>query len=144
MAIVVKWNGRAFEQKLRESTATGLNRATTFLHAECRREVSKPNSGVRVPVKRKAKGGNKKSRTIYPNPSKPGEPPKLRTGFGQRNVVKEFDAPSMRGRVGVTKNGLYMFFLDIGTKNIERRPWLMATLMKHSATIGKLAATGGK
>lgn len=143
MALELSWHGREFEQHLRQATAQGLNRAATFLHAECRREVSKPNSGKRVKVKKQTPGGNKRSRTIYPNPSKPGEPPKLRTGFGQRNIVKEFDAASMEARVGVTANAMYMFYLEVGTRTIARRPWLMATLLKHMNTIGKLAATGG-
>lgn len=144
MGLRLKWKGRQFEAMLRNATATGIERASVFLHTECRREVSKPNSGVRVPVKRQTPGGNKKSRTIYPNPSKPGEPPRLRTGFGQRNIVREFDRESMRARVGVTRNGLYMFFLDIGTRRVERRPWLGATLLKHKNMIGMLAATGNR
>lgn len=143
MALELTWRGKEFEQHLRKATARGLHRATVFLHAEARRAVSKPNSGVRVRVKRQTPGGNKKSRTIYPNPSQPGEPPKLRTGFGARNVVMEFDKAAMAGRVGVTSNAMYMFYLEIGTRKIARRPWLMATLLKHLVTIGKLAATGG-
>ena len=142
MALELTWRGREFEQHLRRASAQGLQRATVFLHAECRRAVSKPNSGVRVPVKRKVKGGNKRSRTIYPYPSKPGEPPKLRTGFGARNVVMEFSREAMAGRVGVTTNGMYMFYLEVGTRRIARRPWLMVTLLRHLTTIGKLAATG--
>ena len=138
----IEWHGREFEQHLRKATAQGLHRATTYLHAECRRAVSKPNTGQRVKVKKQTKGGNKRSRTIYPNPSKPGEPPKLRTGFGARNVVMEFSRAEMVGRVGVTKNGIYMFYLEVGTRKIKRRPWLLATLLKHQATIAKLAATG--
>jgi hypothetical protein len=152
VALELTWRGKEFEQHLRNATAKGLQRATVFLHAESRRAVSKPNSGVKVRFKdqskeakdqRKAAGRNKTSRTVYPSPSKPGEPPKLRTGFGARNVVMEFDKAAMAGRVGVTANGMYMFYLEVGTRRIARRPWLMATLLKHLVTIGKLAATGG-
>lgn len=157
MALELTWRGKEFEQHLRKATARGLHRATVFLHAEARRAVSRPNSGVRVRVKRKVKvrdrndgekdkrfkGFKLVNRTVYPNPSQPGEPPKLRTGFGARNVVMEFDKAAMAGRVGVTSNAMYMFYLEIGTRKIARRPWLMATLLKHLVTIGKLAATGG-
>jgi hypothetical protein len=143
MAVHITWNGKEFEDYLRKATVKGLHRATVFLHAECRRAVSKPNSGRRIKVKKQKPGGNKRSRTIYPNPSKPGEPPKLRTGFGARNVVMEFDKAGMAGRVGVTSNAMYMFYLEVGTRRIERRPWLLSTLLKHAETIGKLAATGG-
>ena len=44
----IEWHGREFEQHLRKATAQGLHRATTYLHAECRRAVSKPNTGQRL------------------------------------------------------------------------------------------------
>ena len=140
--LTLQWHGDAFVQQLRQATAAGLRRATHYLHQECRRAVSVPNTGVSVPVKRRTPGGNKRTRTIYPRPSLPGEPPRLRTGFGQRHVLMEFDATRPAGRVGVGSNAMYMFYLEVGTRRVARRPWLLATLMKYRATIGKLAATG--
>lgn len=140
----LKWRGDLFEQRLHDATAEGLKRATVYYHTQARQAVSKPNSGVRVPVMRRTPGGNKKSRTIYPNPSKPGEPPRLRTGFGARNVIMEFDENDVAGRVGIAKNAKYMLYLELGTRFIRRRPWLVATLRKQQAAIGKLAATGGR
>lgn len=146
MASGMKWNGKEFEQELKKATATGLKRAGVFYHSKCREAVSKPNTGVSIPVKRRTHGGNKSSRTIYPNPSQPGESPRLRTGFGRANVVVNHGPNKSKpyARVGVSKNGIYMFYLEVGTRKIGRRPWLMKTLHEHSETIGKLAATGGK
>lgn len=144
MAAVLTWRGDKFNQQLRSATTVGLQRATVFYHQHCRMAVSKPNSGQRVKVRRKTKGGNKRSRTIYPNPSKPGEPPRLRTGFGQRHILVEFDKSVPAGRVGIAQNAIYMFYLEVGTRRIRRRPWLLATLMKFQEQIGRLAATGGK
>ena len=78
------------------------------------------------------------------NPSKPGEAPRLRTGFGRSNVViNHKGGNNPHARIGVTRNGMYMFWLEIGTRKIARRPWLMKTLLDNQAIIGKLAATGG-
>lgn len=139
MAAVLTWNGDKFNQQLAKATAVGLLRATVFYHAQCQRAVSRPNTGVRV---RTRKG--KSTRTVYPNPSKPGEPPRLRTGWGRSHVVREFDKSVPAGRVGVSQAAIYMFYLEIGTRKVKRRPWLLATLMKYQETIGKLAAIGGK
>lgn len=85
----------------------------------------------------------KRSVTIYPYPSKPGEPPRKRTGWGQRHVVWEFDPRTMRGRVGIAKNAIYMLYLELGTRRVKRRPWLVATLKKRLKVLGMLASTGG-
>ncbi len=143
-SVNMKWNGKEFEQKLKAATAEGLMRAGQFYHTKCVMAVSKPNTGKSVPVKYKTPGGNKRTRTIYPNPSKPGEPPRLRTGFGRKNIVVNHDPKGKYTRVGVSANGIYMFYLEVGTRRIARRPWLMQTLMDNHEMIGKLAATGGK
>lgn len=153
MASGMKWNGKKFEEHLKKATSEGLLRAGTFYHTKCRLAVSKPNTGVRkkyrdqskeAKARRKAAGNNTTSKTIYPNPSKPGESPRLRTGFGRNNIVINMDPKGEYVRVGVTKNGIYMFYLEVGTRRIARRPWLLKTLMENRVMIGKLAATGGK
>lgn len=110
---------------LRNATQAGFSAAVQLLHSEMKQAVNVPNTGER----RRGKDGQYKP-TIYPNPSAPGEPPRKRTGFGQRQIVREIDAKNRKARVGVTANGLYMFYLDQGTKHIARRPWIIATLLK--------------
>lgn len=144
MSVILTWRGEAFRQNFANATREGIMRASVYYHTACRRAVSVPNSGVRVPVKRRTKGGNKRTRTIYPNPSKPGEPPRLRTGFGQRNIVHEFDPVYPAARVGVRRNAMYMFYLEIGTLRVRRRPWMLPTLQKNQATLGRLAALGAR
>ena len=144
MASSLKWNGKQFEQSLRKATAEGLLRAGTFYHQRCQQAVSKPNTGRSIRIKRRTPGGNRSSRTIYPNPSKPGEAPRLRTGFGRNNVVVNHDPNGQYTRVGVTRNGIYMFYLEVGTRTVARRPWLMRTLLENQEVIAKLAATGGR
>lgn len=141
----MKWKGNQFQQQLKKATAQGLLRAGTYYHQKCREAVSTPNTGRSVRIKRKRPGGNTTSRTIYPNPSKPGESPRLRTGFGRANVVINHKGGTRpHARIGVSKNGMYMFWLEIGTRRVARRPWLVKTLLENRELIGKLAATGGK
>ena len=139
MASQLRWFGKEFDRQLKAATFTGLNRAGTFYHAKCREAVSVPNTGKRV--KRKLGNG---TYTIYPNPSQPGEAPRLRTGFGQKNILKENNKERMWVRVGVGANAEYMANLEVGTKTVARRPWMIPTLRDNANVIGKLAATGGK
>jgi len=130
VSVRITWNDREFTQHLSRATARGLQRAGQFYHTACRRAVNKSNP-------RNRKTGK------YDSPSAPGEPPRARTGFGRDNIVKEFnDSPLFPAvRVGVGKNAMYMFYLEVGTRRIEPRPWLVATLEKNRGIIGKLAAT---
>lgn len=144
----MKFHGKQFNQVFEKATATGLLRAGTFYHGAVKRAVSVPNSGVRVRRKRDTSRGAKGSTfTIYPRPSKPGEPPRLRTGFGRQNIVLQFSGWKTGDpwvRVGVTRNALYMFFLEVGTRFIARRPWMLSTLMRYREQIGNLALRGAK
>ena len=158
MASQLRWNGKQFEAMLKKATSDGLKRAGVFYHSKCQQAVSKPNTGRSVKVKpgrrvgekkdgsnaAKFAGYNKRTRTIYPNPSEPGESPRLRTGFGRKNIVINHDPKGKYVRVGVSQNGKYMFYLEVGTRYIERRPWLMKTLMENQKVIGALAASGGR
>jgi hypothetical protein len=142
MSVRIKTYAPQVKTGIKNATASGLKRATVFLHSKCREATNIANTGVRVAVKRQTPGGNKKSRTIYSNPSKPGEAPRKRTGWGQRHIVWEFDASRIAGRVGVSAAAIYMLFLELGTRWVKRRPWLVVTLMKNLAMIGQLACTG--
>lgn len=128
MAVRLKFYDKEFERHMQKATAKGLQRAGVYLHGACQRAVNVSNP-------RNNKTGE------YDQPSKPGEPPRARTGYGRSNIVYEYNgiesAPAVR--VGVRKNALYMFWLEIGTRRIKPRPWLVATLMRFKAIIGRLA-----
>lgn len=75
----------------------------------------------------------------YDQPSKEGEPPRVRTGFGQRNIRYELNEQAGVGRVGVGVNAKYMAMLDQGTKHCRPRPWLLATALKFWGQLQALA-----
>ena len=141
MRATIRWRGRQIKKNWQRGLEQGLRAAALFFHTQCRLAVSRPNTGKRVTVKRKRKGGNKRSRTVYPNPSKPGQPPRLRTGFGRRNITWERLGAGFRTRyrVGVRTNAQYMAFLELGTRRVRARPWLKTTLERTERQLKALA-----
>lgn len=147
MSMRLEIRDKELSRQLRKATAVGLKRAAVYYHARVRAAVNRPNTGTRRKRTRSTSAGRKGSGyTTYDNSSKAGEPPKKRTGHGQSNIVWEFngDTRAPACRVGVKENALYMAYLELGTRRIAPRPWLMAMLQQHKATIGRLAATGGR
>ena len=137
---------KEFNRRLSRATSVGLKRAAVFYHARCRQAVNVANTGERRTRTRDTVAGAKGSGyTVYNKPSQPGEAPHKITGKGQSEIVWEHNDQPKRPavRVGVKKGGMHMIFLEVGTKTIASRPWLLATLEKFWAMIGKLAATGG-
>jgi hypothetical protein len=62
------------------------------------------------------------------HPSKPGQYPRKVTGWLRRNVVMEVDLPSMRARIGT--NVPYGVYLELGTRKMAKRPFMMAGVME--------------
>jgi hypothetical protein len=145
--ITLKINADAFKQHCRQNLARGLQRAGVYLHTQCVRAVNRSNTNrhkVKFTAKQSAGRGGQKTGTIYDNMHNltAGAPPLKRTGFGQSQIVYEFNdnLADPRVRIGVGKAGLYMIFLELGTRRIKARPWLLAMLDKHRATMEKLMA----
>lgn len=132
--------------EFKRATAEGLMRAAIFLYNKCRAAVNKSNTDrARVKYKRPRKDGAK-SRTVYANMHNAykGQPPRKRTGFGQSCIAWESNGSLQdpRVRVGVTKAGAYMIYLELGTKRIKARPWLRVMLKRYEKEIGRLAMSG--
>jgi hypothetical protein len=127
------WHGDEVVATLVATSWENLARATVFFWQQCVEALNVPNTGQSVPKR----GGG--SRTIYPNPSKPGEPPRKRTGWGQRNVRYELDKARLKSRVGVGVNAMYMAMHEAGIRGVKR-PWLLTTLDRHLEQIRALAS----
>lgn len=78
---------------------------------------------------------NKSNPRPYRTPSKPGEPPRLRTGFLKKSVQYQLSEPDMRGTVGVDRNCKYAVFLEKGTAVMEARPFLSFCLKKYRTQV---------
>jgi hypothetical protein len=146
VAVTVKFHDKRFIEGFEKATATGLIRAGRFYHAETQRAVSIPNSGRRRVRTRDTSRGKKGSTyTVYPTPAKEGDPPRLRTGFGRKNIVFQFSGWKTGDpwvRVGVTRNALYMFWHEV--KRRGQRPWMIPTLLRLRDKLGAMAMTETK
>jgi hypothetical protein len=107
-----EWHGEEAMAQVKALTFERLKRAVVFFHTEVLAALNKSNPRP------------------YTTPSKPGEPPRKRTGWLQRNVLYELDEKALEGRVGLTPNAKYGLFLEVGTKRMAARPWLFATLKR--------------
>lgn len=63
--------------------------------------------------------------------SKPGNPPYKQSGRLRASIAWEVNG--LTGRVGT--NVLYGLFLELGTRMMKRRPWLVKNLMQHRSDI---------
>lgn len=74
----------------------------------------------------------------YTTPSRPGEPPRKRTGNLQRGVVYQLDEANHRGRVGMMPAAYYGTFLELGTARMLPRPFLLETLREMLPQLQKV------
>ena len=122
---MLKWNGDHALEFVEGACWEGIQRATVFLHAQCQQALNVSNPRP------------------YDSPSRPGEAPRKRTGFLQRNTLYDLSKVELRGRVGVRQNAMYGLFLELGTRHIDPRPWLWATVRRTWSTLAQLASSGG-
>lgn len=101
---------KEFENALTAYTRKGVGKVAEQYVAEAKQLVSTP----------------------YPPASVPGESPHKRTGVGRESigfvVTRKGGLKSFVARVGVDPKGFYMMLLEIGTRNIEPRPWVLVAL----------------
>jgi hypothetical protein len=143
----LQWNGDAMHEKLVGAAWEGIQRATEFLYDHLRDPVlNVPNSGVKKKRTRDTSRGKKGSTyTIYPDPSQPGEPPRLRTGWLRNHVGRVYDKAELKSRVGLKAGAFYGLVLELGTTNLfgkgihmQARPWLLASVKKFWAQLSAL------
>lgn len=88
-----------------------------------------------------------RSRTIYPNSSRPGESPRRRTGFGQKNIVFGVDESTLVARVGFTRNARYMTFHELGIRyssGLQQRPTIVPATSENLPRLQAIFQRGAK
>lgn len=64
-------------------------------------------------------------------PSISPESPHLHKGTLRQSVTTNINRKELWGRVGIPVNTKYGFFLEVGTKRIKQRPWMVKTLREE-------------
>lgn len=121
----LNWRGGEEMATIRAASWDGVRRAVVFYFTQLQQALNVSNPRP------------------YKTPSRPGEPPRKRTGFLQRAIAYELDEAKGEARVGVKANAKYAGFLELGTSRMAARPFLLATLEKFLPQIKALAQTGG-
>ena len=126
-----QWNGNQAGALLIDAAWEGILRAVLFYWQTLLKVLNVPNTGVRRTRQRTTAAGAKGSTyTVYPNPSRPGEPPHKITGNLQRHVQYQLDRPKLAAQVGLAVGARYGLWLELGTRRMAPRPWLIVTLKK--------------
>ena len=148
MAVVLKWRGDEFLKLVDKQIVAGLYAAAVELHRIARKKAGIANAGQTVQQKNVTEGSNKTSRTIYPNSSKPGESPRRRTGFGQKNIVFGVDKATQTARVGFTRNARYMTFHELGIRyanvGLQQRPTIVPATSENLPRLQAVFQRGAK
>jgi hypothetical protein len=112
--VTYQWNGSHAKQLVFDAAWEGLLRAAVFYWTAVTNALNVPNTGRTI--KGQGPGGQKKSFTVYTNPSKPGEPPHKITGWLQRHLQYWKDKSNLIVRVGLALGAKYGVGLELGVK----------------------------
>lgn len=128
MGVQLRWHGKEFERFTDEAMFHGIRVATADLQRIAKKKASIANTGVSMTRKRDTTRGSKGSTyTVYPNPSSPGESPRMRTRQGQASIQKGTDRKRIAGRVGFMRSAMYMAMWEVGIKGVQRPTIVPAT-----------------
>jgi HK97 gp10 family phage protein len=129
---VLKWYGDEFKGKLRTELRKRLSQVGSLVVAEAKSLLSVPGSTQRT--KTTTRGGKKfrkRSKMFNAAVSDPGDPPRLQRGRLRRSINKVLKNLKVRIRAQDPKAHL----LELGTKNMQPRPFLRAAIANKRAEI---------
>ena len=94
--------------------------------------------------RQEAKAKRRRAARFLWEPSKPGEPPRKRTGTLQKSVAHAIrvEPDAVVARVGTAVR--YGYYLEFGTRKMAARPWLRPGFKEYAPTFGKVLATALK
>jgi hypothetical protein len=135
MAVTFQWYGNILSERMRRNAWEGVKSAASILQTRARILCNRPAKRIRVKRIRNTSAGKKGSTYTVFRPSAPGSPPALRTGFGRRNILIEFDQPALTARIGPSRNAIYMAYLEVGSQFYRPRPWLSVAVQQTQRQI---------
>lgn len=144
VTIKFKVDREKFKTSIQKNQEKALQVVGSYMVRELQKVVSVPVKKIQVTRTRDTVAGRAGStymKTI--ERSKPGEPPRLDTGFGragiQFRVVRGANG-NFRLQTSVAKNAWYMVHLEMN----KNRPWLVSTMLKHRDKVESIIAMIGK
>lgn len=134
---VAKWNLKAVLDQTEAQAARGLGRAAQYLTKRIKENVSRPGVKATTPfgsthvmgkrVMRGTTGGD------IVRISRPGEPPRLRTGIFRASIRAEMVEGSRGLAYKVGSDLQQAASLELGSRNMKPRPYLRSTLAQEGS-----------
>lgn len=132
--VQLKWRGGEVTREIEAGIRKNISAASMYLASVIKADVSQPGT-LRFNTLTKKGKPSKKTKTIYNfTHSAPGNPPYKQTGRLRSSITWEL--VGLVGRVGT--NVRYSRFLELGTRKMAARPFLVRNMRKHNATLIKI------
>jgi hypothetical protein len=138
MAGTVTYRGDQVYDELERDVRDAVRRSAVLLHSRSQQLTSRPAVRIRKTRTRNTVAGPKGSQYTEFVPSRPGQPPALRTGSGRSNIRMEIAGDGLSAKVGPSKSTDYMAMLQLGTKKIAPRLWLSRAMREVKAAVKAL------
>ena len=144
----LEWNGNDFFVLATKETVRAMKKATIFTQGIAKKMVG--GAGTGKLYRRRRKKGNKFVRSDFHRASSPGSPPARDRGILANSIshTVKLKGLGVSGEVGSdidkirskdpTSDVKYGLYLEVGTKHIQKRPWLKPSLIKATPTIAKI------
>jgi hypothetical protein len=150
MAGRVDWFGDAYIKQMAAQTRRNTAAAAKRLQGRIKTEISQSGELRYNPIGKRGKALKRVVRIYGFTHSAPGNPPYEQTGHLRRSIAWELvnvglGGPAVIGRVGTTEK--YGRYLELGTRRMKRRPFIVITLTKNlheirSILLGNIGAGG--
>jgi len=122
--MAVKWNNAAVMAQVRTATMRGIVRATEEIR----------NEAISLVLNTRKSGRIYRRRGTEHRASAPGEPFASDTGKTVGSIRTVYDPANLRGTITADENGLR---LEVGTRNMEPRPWLRPAIVNKKGVAAK-------
>ena len=138
MAGKVDWFGNQFAKQMQAEIRRRTYTAARRLSSHIKSEIGQAGTLEFHPLTKKGRPGKARKRIYNFTHSRPGNPPFKQTGHLRRSIAWEIvtaglGGPTVIGRVGT--NLKYGRWLELGTKRMKRRPFIVSTLRKYEPEI---------
>lgn len=132
---VAKWNLKAVESQVEAQVARGLGRAAQYLAKRIKENVSRPGVKATTPFGSTTVMGKRVMRGTTGGDivriSRPGEPPRLRTGIFRASIRAEMIEGSRGLAYKVGSDLSQAASLELGSRRMKPRPYLRSTLAQE-------------
>lgn len=147
MSFTLAWHGREFFVEATREVKKAMTVAALVVESAAKKSMGKGASKFNTGGDTKSKRGKKS----FHRPSAPGFPPAVDTGILRASIshkvtekggnVQGFvgsDTAKIKAKAEAGTDVEYGFYLEVGTRNMEARPWLRPALRKSEKRIKQI------